>query len=291
MRSSFIVSAAVIASVAVIHPAEAQAQSQPEQCSLLDEMAEAHGGRERWLEQPALKMHFSMHLNSLSPDLVEGRSCSDSWRLFETVIEPSTSRGYVDNLLADHAGPEAGFDGTRLWDSDVTHDPAFKDPAFMMLWYHYTMIAMPFLVAHPLVDATCEGQAPLLNESGTFEKVRVSYERAGWPGYLELYIDPETRLLKGWNQALRTPPLPGEPVPFLPVASATPTRVVDSYLSFDGFTIPRAYVSYAPSGNYTALHVLSEIERLDQFDSDAATPPDGVRITFDGAATDQSNQN
>lgn len=252
---------------------------QPDAQTILEDMAKAHGGREAWLAAPAIRLSLVMHLSSLGPN--EERTWSDSWRYYVTTIDPDTSRTYVDVPHEGLDGFEAGFDGKQLWQTSYSFDPSFQDGAMMLSWYHYGMIALPFLAAAEGSDARYLGTESLAGDDVAYHVVQVSYGAVDWDGDFDLFIDQATGRLKAWRQGAMTPPLPGDPLPGLPVPPAKILRVVDEYQTVSGFILPRTYVSYSPAGDLGGVHMVLDAQVIASFEEAAASPPDGARVVFE----------
>lgn len=264
-----------------VHTATARQTGEPAKNAdaLLAKMSQHHGGRENWLTAPALQFSFVMHLSSLKPG--NSRTWSDSWRNYQTTIDPDTSRSYVDVPFENRAGFEAGFDGRKLWQTPMSFDPDFQDNAMMLSWYHYSMMALPFLAAADGAEAVYTGQETLLDGETAYDVVTVSYAPLNWNGDFDLFLDPETGALKAWRQGAMAPPLPGSPVPGLPVPPAKILRVVDTYQTVAGLTIPRQYVSYSPAGDLGGVHMVTEFRILESFDDQAANAPEDATVIFE----------
>jgi len=276
-KSSLLVTILAAGTAVCVAPSAAEESKDP--AALLDRMADAHGGAGNWLAAPAIRLRLTMHLTSLQPS--ETRTRSDSWRYYETVVDPDTSRAYVDIPHENQDGFEAGFDGKKLWRTDYSFDPSFQDGALMLSWYHYGMIALPFIAKAEGAKLEYLGAEALPGHERSHDKVRIDFAPAGWSGEITLYIDQETGLLRGWDQGAMFPPLPGEPLPGVPTPPASPLRVADSYFEVGGFTLPRAYVTYNPAHEPGGYHFVLDAEVLDKFEADKAAAPAAAQISFE----------
>ena len=269
-----------LALTAIMTASSAQAGSKetPDPAILLAKMERAHGGTENWKKAGAFKFSTAMHLVSLEPK--KDRNWSDSWRHYTVTLDPDTSRAFVDVPHDGSDGMEAGFDGTKLWRTDYRFDPGFQDGAMMLSWYHSSILALPFLANVQGAELTYAGFKKLPHKDGKFHKISVNYGPLGWNGSYELYLDPDTYLLAGWEQGAMTPPLPGNPVPALPSPPGKPLRVIDQYLNVDEFVIARRYVTYGTNEKPGGFHMVLDAEILDDFDADKSRPPKNAKISY-----------
>ena len=247
--------------------------------ALLKKMSAAHGGTKAWQDVPAFKFSTAMHLTSLKPG--EGRTWSDSWRHYTVVLDPDTSRAFVDVPHDGQEGMEAGFDGKRLWRTDYDFDPSYQDGAMMLNWYHSSIVTLPFLLNANGADIQYQGMKSLPDRDGDFHKIKIDYSPLGWAGTYEVYLDPDTKRLAGWEQGAMTPPLPGDPVPGLPSPPGKPLRVIDQYMTVGDFVLPRRYVTYSKGNKLGGVHMVLDAEILDTFEAAKAAPPLHAKIAFE----------
>lgn len=255
---------------------------------LTEQMVEAHGGLERWRAAPAIATTFAIYLASLPVGGEEGpgaeRSYIDNWRFFTATIEPSTSRGYVDIPTEGMPGPEAGFDGETWWGTAYRLDAGpFRDGPLQLLWCHYAMINMPFLTQLDGVSIAATGKQVIAFPRGAEEldAIRVTYETLGKPGFYDIYIDPETRLMRAWRHTAAFPALPGGVVlnaMFNGPDGAGILRIVDQHREFDGVVIPTSYTTLNAEGGVLGAHLVVDASYTDEFDAALARPPAETQI-------------
>jgi len=283
---AWLIVAAIIAAplgVADARPTYDKADTQ----ALIEAMLEAHGGQDAWLETPSFNFKFVMYLASLPVPGESGRRYHDNWRLFEATLEPRTSRGYLSLPLEDSAGPHAGFDGERLWRRPYDFDPAFQDPPFQLLYFHYGMISLPWMTQMDGVVLEDRGSGNLPSLDIAFRVVRMSFAPEGKThgGHYDLYIDPQTNRLAGWIQTTRVPILPGN---FLPAevegrdGPGNIARIVDQYAELDGKIIPIAYSSLATDGSdrLFGIHLLIEPSFGGAIDESMLQPPEDSEVVY-----------
>lgn len=243
----------------------------------------AHGGYERWIDAPSVRLDIAMYLLVLPP--AKGRTPQDNWRYYSVVVDPDTSETLVDVPWEAGDGPEVGLTKNLYWARPMTFDPTFQDSAAMLGWYHYAMINLPFLtqidgvsiepadnIEHPL-----DGRA-LTGFRMTFDPGPGKIHA----GDVEFYIDPQTNLMAAWRFHTRFPMLPGDILPDeAPGVPGSPLRVVETHADYDGFIIPRAYAAFDKGGNAIGTHVVLDADFEAAFPKDALTPPEDAITVFE----------
>ena len=232
---------------------------------IVEAMAAAHGGAERFFEAPSFKFSIAMYLYTLG--INEDRSSYDNWRYYTVTIDPDTSRAYVEIPHENLDGPEAAVTRDQYWRADYQFDPAFQEGPHILAWFHYSMIALPFLTQIDGAELSRIEDSSLPNSEKTYPTVRMRFSPGSgksMEGFMDLIIDPDTHLLAGWGQGTPIALLPGDilppEVPALP-GGARFLRVVDKYQTIDGITIPIGYY-FKPPGRklgglaYSALSVI-----------------------------------
>ena len=255
--------------------------------SLIEAMVDAHGGYEMWLEAPSFNYKYVMYLASLPVPGEDGRRYFDNWRVYEAVLEPRTSRGYLSLPLEESAGPHAGFDGERIWRRSYDFDPSFQDSPFQLLYYHYAMISLPYLTQLDGVVLENRGTGKLPSLDVVFRVVRMSFSPASKThgGHYDLYIDPQTNRLAGWIQTTRVPIMPGNFLPAEVEGSDGPgniARVVDRYAELDGMVVPIAYSSFSTDGSdrLFGIHLLIEASFGDAIDVSMLELPEDGEVVY-----------
>ena len=230
--------------------------SSDETKEIVENMIEAHGGLNAWRTAPSFQFTSIMYLSALPVD--DGRRYIDNWRNYRVTLNPRTNQGYVKIEYEDSAGPNIGFDGKEVWQIDYSFDPSFQDDAFMLLYFHYGMLVLPWMTQEPGVVLTYEGRASLPRSEVDFHRVRLTFRQnvAAEAGFIDIYIHPETFLVSGWNATSPYPLLPGGK--FTDVLSGnnpTLVRIVEEHSSVDGVVIPRAYttIRVADDGSETMM--------------------------------------
>lgn len=243
--------------------AQGPAYADAEARTLIAGMLEAHGGMEPWLRARGFRYTATMHLTVLPP--VEGRTWGDSWRVYTVTLDPRTSRGYVELPMEEGSEPSAGWNGTTLWRRPYRFDPPFQDDAFQLLYFHYSMLVLPWLTQ---VDGTVLRTVTpdsLPGYPALHDVVEMTFQPRGavHEGKYLLYLDRDTHRLRGWTQTTMVPRLPGTVIPdSLPSGFRPSTRVVDSWVSVGGLLIPETYVTVRrlPDGTpqLNAVHLVRD---------------------------------
>lgn len=252
----------------------------PETEAAIQRMEIAHGGRDAFLSQGGIQIDLSMYLTSLeSPD----RSNASNWRNYSIDLHPATSRVTVEIPSEPTMGAEVAFDGQQMWATNYEIDPQYNDPPWMLAWYHYAMISLPFIVADEAANITSIGQRDAIGgRQGPFELYQVSFSPSGkiHNGTLNLIIDPQTDRLAGWQQSAWLPVLPGDVLPAeFPASPGNPVRMVDAWIEAGGFIFPSHYSSLDPVGVITGVHSANNIS-LDPLNEGRLERAENARIIF-----------
>lgn len=250
--------------------------------TVVEKWVDAHGGVDAWMNAPSMSFTLSMYLGSLPVGGETKRTYFDNWRYYSVTMEPSTSRGYVDVPMEPIDGPEAGFDGASAWAQNYTFEsnPNFRDGPMQLLWCHYGMISLPFVSQLDGVSISTLEPERLEMFDKEFIVIRMTYESIEKPGVYDIFIDPDTNLMRAWRHTAFFPLLPGDikiDAMFGDGASPGILRLVDEYLTVDGLTIPRSYTSIGPDGKtVTGAHLVVDASFSKPFDAQQAAIPGGV---------------
>ncbi len=213
--------------------------------ALVAKMVAAHGG-DAWTSAPSVHFTIAMYLASLS--VGEGRTYEHNWRLYKVTQNPRNGQGYVELPWEDRDGPSIAFNGEELWSLDYDFDPVYIDDPFMLLYYHYSMIGLPWSAQLPDVELEYVGtDTTLPGYPKEHHVVKMTFNPAGkkHEGYFKLFIDPDTYLLRGFEHTSQYAMLPADLLPSeIGLTPVVMYRVTDAYLEFDGVTIPKAYTTF-----------------------------------------------
>ncbi|GAB4520198.1 MAG: hypothetical protein Tsb0010_04490 [Parvularculaceae bacterium] len=284
--------AILLSTAAAVALSAAAAEAEPHYDSAetraeIEAMVEAHGGAERWFALPSVGFTATMYLASLP--LSEERTLINNWRHYRVTIDPETSEAYVELGLYDVDGIYAAVTRDRWWRQPGTiFDVQFQDGPAQLAWYHYGMMALPFLTQ---VDGTNIARRedevlPGVNGGAPLRFYRMTYEPEGREhgGYTDILIDPDTNLITAWRNGSWYPILPGDILPDLPASPAAPLRIVDRHQEVGGFVLPLSYRSGPPQGDPVGMHLIHDIAIQGEFDRRKLMPPDNAEIVFDRSA-------
>ena len=251
----------------------------------VEKMVAAHGGADRFFAAPSFRFSIAMYLYTLG--INEERTSYDNWRYYTVTVDPDTSRAYVDVPHENLPGPEAGVTADEYWRTTYAFDPPFQEGPQTLAWFHYGILALPFLTQVEGVVLTSIEPGSLPNSAKVFPAIRMTFEPGGgksMAGFIDLFIDPDTYLLAGWSQGSAFPLLPGDVLP--PEVAATRNRmlrVVDAYHDIDGLIIPKGYYSNRPDGVLAGSHIILEASFDAPFDESQLMRPDGGRTVYERA--------
>jgi len=249
-------------------------------------MVAAHGGT-AFTNAPSVHFTVTMYLSSL-PVGSDGRTYEHNWRIYKVTQDPCTGRGYVELPWEDREGPTIGFDGKELWSLDYSFDPVYQDDPYMLSFYHYSMIALPWLTQLEGVNLEYVGtETSLPGFSEPLEVVKMTFDPDGktHEGYFKLFIDPETNLLRGFEHTSAMAILPNDLLPDeMGLTPATMFRVTDGYLQADGVTVPKTYTTFMLEEDGThkmvGVHMLSDVSMKRTISASDVRKPDGANVAF-----------
>ncbi len=183
-------------------------------------------------------------------------------------------------MFETHDGPEVAYDGEQIWVVPYGFDqPKFRDGPLQLMWFHYGMVALPFMTQVEGVRHEYAGIRSLPGKERQYDVVQMSFhpENKTHSGVIDLYIDRETSRLKAWTQGTRMPILPGDVLPREFQSSGGDTlRVIDEYQDIDGLIIARSYASIAGNGSQvTGAHLILNPSIKQAFDEAALKRPPG----------------
>ena len=280
-RAAFVMAASLFAGI-TSHASAAPAYDSGQTKQLIEQMADAHGGAENFFNEEAFKFTIAMYLYTLG--INENRTSYDNWRQYTVTVDPDTSRAFIDIPHENLEGPEAAVTPDIYWRTDYKFDPAFQEGPQALAWFHYSMIALPFLTQVDGVSMSRIEDSTLPNHDKTYPTVRMTFSPGGdkvMEGFMDLIIDPDTFLLAGWGQGSPVPLLPGDILPpFVPAlpGGARFLRVTDKYQTVKGFVLPIGYYSNRPDGALAGSHILLSTSFEDEFNEKALHMPDDATI-------------
>lgn len=240
---------------------------------LVRAIPQAHGGWENWVGAPAMKFS-SEEYRFLTPSSQTERFEFVDVYYYRVSITPARSTGYA--YFSEDASIRVSFDGDDIRTIGLTdeNNNLNKSPA-ILLFSAYSLISLPWLSQMDQVNLEYRGTGSLPLEREHHEIVRITFESERenpHEGYYELYIDPETKLLRGVRQATVLPKLPGTEfhlgVPSLPVPIL---HVFKTYEVVDGLVIPSSFASYL-QGKLLGISFIKEISLSEALESTLILP-------------------
>ncbi len=208
-----------------------------------ERMIAAHGGMNPWEEAPSFSFSIAMYLPQLP--IIDGRKYGNNWRHYSVAVEPKTSQGFV--FLPDDGADEPiiGYDGTDIWYQSYGFDiPNFNDGPAGLLYFHYSMLNLPWLTQTSNARLRQRDNTESLGYYEDLVVLDLTFGEEGGGRY-ELFVDPETDLLRGIGQTAAMPDLPGAVFPSPPDSTLRGSiyRLIDEYTEVDGLIIPSNYTS------------------------------------------------
>jgi hypothetical protein len=253
---------------------------------LVARMVEAHGG-DLWTSAPSIHFTITMYLASL-PVGEDGRTYEHNWRVYKVTQNPTNGQGYVELPWEDREGPSMAFNGEELWALDYHFDPVYNDDPFTLLYYHYSMLGMPWSAQLPGVELEYAGlETSLPGYPKEHHVVKMTFNPVGkkHEGYIKLFIDPETYLLRGFEHTSQMTMLPGDVLPSeIGLTPVVMYRVTDGYLEVDGVTVPKSYTTFMlqedGSQKMVGVHMVTEPSLTRTISADELRKPDGATVIY-----------
>lgn len=277
-------SVAAVALAAALIPTSFAGYDSPETREVIDKMVQSHGGAKKWAKAPSFNFTVAMYLASLP--VGDERTYFDNWRYYEVTIDPDTSRGFVELPFEERRQPNIAFDGTNIWMVDYDFDPNFKDGPFQLLYYHYSLINLPWMSQVDGVDLKRKdpGMVPGFDKQYLVVNMSFNPQDKTHAGSYDLYIDPDTYLLRGVHHNAMFPILPGGVLPAeVDGMRSSMWRITEAYAEVGGMTIPRSYNTIRVSGDDTQLmgsHVVLDASFDQNFDMKKLDQPANARVVY-----------
>lgn len=214
---------------------------------LVESMIDAHGGMEAWKRAPTISFDNIF----FNPFATDGQ---DPWWFSRETIEPTTGRVFQE--WPAH-GATLAFDGQTTWTTGWT----IGNPPKFMAHFFFWFVNLPWLTQQEHVALTGLDDAQLPGDPASYHRVQLTFlsdpseVKSGRDTYT-LYIDPVTRLLKGYLYTVgfaRMLDIMGVPdgETFGPVL-----RIHDSFHSTGGLVFPERMHTMAVDGSQTWGHHL-----------------------------------
>lgn len=220
-------------------------------------MIDAHGGMDAWSRIPTLSYEHKM-LDPNNPD--------DPWLSHET-IEQGRRRLYQDWPLDKG---KLAYDGEKVW----TENWGRGNPPGMMAFVSHFFLNLPWITQDSGVTLG-DVRRETIPEGGpqtgkTYHVVRLQYDPAATGAseyeYYDLYIDPDTYLMKGVNYTVTYRPLMDifrvpESVKFM----GPLFKYYESHTEVEGLLFPMRYDTYRQGQPY-GIHTVENYAVNKPFD-------------------------
>lgn len=197
----------------------------PQTRVIVEEMIAAHRGIQAWDNIESFSyMFFTKNWGNAEP-----------WLSRETV-DPRSGRAYLDWPVLDAS---IVWDGSTVW---AVGWPVPLSPGFFSR-LTYSFITLPWQTQQPGVRLEAIGTGRIPNDETDFVTVRMTFDHQtpSSPGnYYQLYIDPDSHLLRAVEFNITHPGLAANPEQPL----GPNLHVFEEHREFDGLTLPVFYVSY-----------------------------------------------
>jgi len=233
--------------------------------TLSQEVLEAHGGMDSMAGATSLRFNFfTKVINAPSP--------------FYSIeaLNLETGAAYVDWPFWNAT---IAWDNERLW----SHQWPMPMPAGFFVRLTSSFITLPWQIHADDANIGPVSKGRLPEDETDYDVLRVTFDQRnpGIPGtFYELYIDPDTRLMRGLRFDINHPGMVANPNQPL----GPNFHTFENYRTFDGLLIPTYYRSYgrgsSNGGTSNAHHFVWNIQLDQPFDSSRLTAPDDA-ITDD----------
>ena len=227
--------------------------------ALSQEVLDAHGGMSSMAKAKSLKFSFfTKVVQAPSP--------------FYSVeaLDLETSAAYIDWPF---------WDATVAWDRDRLWSKGWPMPMpagfFVRLTSSFLTLPWQIRADGTNIGPTSKGQLP--EDDTVYDVLRVTFDQRhpGIPGtFYEIYIDPETHLMRGLRFDINHPGMVANPSQPL----GPNFHVFKNYRNVNGLMMPTYYVSYGQGsrngGTSNAHHFVWDIQLDQPFDSERLVAPD-----------------
>lgn len=217
--------------------------------SLEEMMLQMHGSFEDWIS--TLSITFVNETYDFKDASIIGNDGFSSASIYKYKIslKPFNSMGYA-NFIMLKGDNRILYDGKDIITIGLEKNNGYldKSPA-LLLFYEYALLDLPWLTQVDGVKLTYAGTGKLPLEADEYEILKMTFEDEGsgykHEGYYELYINPESGLLKGVRHTAIFPKLPGTHfdlgVPSLPEPL---THIFKGYTRIGKLLIPNSFVTF-----------------------------------------------
>lgn len=234
-----------------------------ESVSLIGEVAEAHGGLERWRRAPSVSW----------VDMWSSGGGGQSGPSSRIAVEQGRRRAAID--IGEEKEPDEemhmAWDGEQAWSSNwqMPYPPRF----YALLNYYF--LNMPWVVHDEGVVLSEPGTAKLWDDPVEYQTIRVTYE----PGvgdtpddYYVLYIDPSSKRLHAVEYIVTYDSILPEGVEHSPPH----ILIYEEFAEVDGLVVPTKFTIYEDEAVYAGAEMREWSFQKPFDESKLVMPEDGV---------------
>ena len=232
--------------------------------SIVAKMINAHGGIEKWKNSPSIRY---------THDMVDPNKPDDHW-LSHEIHEQGRRRCFQewssdDAILANT--------GKEIW----TVDWKRGNPPSMMSGVSYFFINMVWMTQDDLANLELKEktEVDVIEQGKSFHTVRLTFTGSSPYEYFDMYIDPETYMLRGVKYTVthkdlfKAFGLPDDTKFMGPL-----TKVYKEYTEVDGLKFTSRYDTYRPNGQNYGIHTVSNYSITEEFDESKLVRPNNAVV-------------
>jgi hypothetical protein len=238
--------------------------SSSETKQIIQKMIEAHGGMNRWKNAPSI---------SYKHDMIDPSKPNDHW-LSKEIHEQGRRRCYQE-----WTNDEAVLvnDGNNIW----TVDWKRLNPPSMMSGVSYFFINMVWMTQDDIANLQLreKTQVDLIEKGTEFHTVRLTFTGSSEHEYFDMFIDPETYILRGVNYTVTHKDLfKAFGLPVSTKFMGPLLKVYKEYTEVDGLKLTSRYDTYRPSGQNYGIHTVTDYDLKKEFDESKLSKPDNAVV-------------
>lgn len=264
MKKSVILTAALVLITTYVH-AMGPTYSSEETKNLIEKMIKAHGGMNKWKNAPTI---------SYTHDMVDPRKPDDHW-LSEETHQQGSRRSY-HQWTADEA--VLINDGENIWAEGWKR----LNPPPMMARVSYFFINMVWITQDDIANLELRESTEVssIEEGKQFKTVRLTFTGSSPHEYFDMFIDPDTYLLRGVNYTVTDKDLfKAFGLPESTKFMGPLLKVYKEYETVGGLKLTTRYDTYRPNGQSYGIHIVSDYDLTKAFD-ETKLKPSGVAVKY-----------
>lgn len=235
--------------------------------ALVEKMIRAHGGLDAWSNAPSI---------SYTHDMVDPRKPDDHW-LSKEIHEQGRRRCYQE-WTKDEA--VLVNDQNQIW----TVGWKRLNPPSMMSGVSYFFINMVWMTQDEAANLELreDAQVDAIEKGKVFKTVRLTFEGASEHEYFDMYIDPDTYVLRGVNYTVthkglfKAFGLPEDTKFMGPLL-----KVYKEYTEVNGLQLTTRYDTYTPNGQAYGIHTVTDYDLTSAFDESLLKRPANAVVSVD----------